>query len=91
MTMLEIFKSKLPEGVTVVKAVEKSSKWDVVIGDDWSTTATSILKAYAPNAYDRAAESIMLTTMASLALNRGNIAEAKDWLAKSYELAKKEI
>lgn len=91
MTMLEIFKSKLPEGVKVVKAKEKPSKWDVEISDGVSTTSTSILKAYAPNAYDYAAESIMLTTMASLALNRGDIAEAKEWLDKSHELAKKEI
>lgn len=91
MTMLEIFKSKLPEGVTVVKAVEKPSKWDVVIGDSQSTTSTSILKAYAPNAYDYAAESIVLTTMASLALNRGDIAEAKEWLDKSHKHCQKEI
>ena len=91
MTMLEIFKNKLPDGVTVIKAVEKLSKWDVVIGDGQSTTSTSILKAYAPNAYGYATESIVLTTMASLALNRGDIAEAKDWLDKSHELAKKEI
>lgn len=91
MTMLEIFKSKLPEGVEVVKAKEKPSKWDVVIGDGQSTTATSILKAYAPNAYNHAAESIMMTVMASLALNRGDITEAKRWLDMSHEHAKKEI
>lgn len=91
MTMLEIFESKLPNGVKVVKAKEKPSKWDVEISDGKSTTSTSILKAYAPNAYDRAAESIMMTVMASLAFNRGDIAGAKVWLDKSHKLAEEEI
>ena len=91
MTMLEIFKSKLPEGVEVVKAKEKPSKWDVEISDGMSTTSTSILKTYAPNAYNHAAESIMMTVMASLALNRGDITEAKEWLDKSHKHCQKEI
>lgn len=91
MTMLEIFESKLPSGVEVVKAKEKPSKWDVEISDGASTTNTSILKAYAPNAYDHAAESIMLSVMASLAFNRGDIEEMKEWLDKSHKHAEKEI
>lgn len=87
-TMLDIVKERLPEGIEIASVKEDRSKYEVTLTDGEYSSKCWVNKTYAPNMYERAADSAIYNAMAGIAIDRGDIATGKAFLAKIAELGK---
>ena len=82
MTMLEIFESRLPDGVAVKKATSKGSKYEVVLTMDGTEAKTSFSKTCAPDQVENFVDFNIRAAMAEIWFKRGDMEQAKKWLDK---------
>lgn len=80
MTMLEIFESKLPEGVKVIERNENNMRYFVTVGDGEYKAATFIPKRCEPDKVDDLVECCIASAMMALCLNHGDVDGARKWL-----------
>ena len=85
MTMLEIFESRLPDGVAVKKATQKGSKYEVVLDMDGTEVKTSVPKTCAPDQVESCVDFSINAAMAEIWYKRGDMERARAWLNKQME------
>lgn len=85
-TMLDIVKTRLPEGIKISSVKEDRSKYEITLTDGEYSSRCWVNKTYAPTMYERAADSAIYNAMAGMAIDRGDIAKGKEFLAKIIEL-----
>lgn len=88
--MLEIFKSRLPEGLTVVKVVDRSNRSQIVLTMEYQgTQATGYLnKTCAPGCAEDVCDFTITTVMIEMGLTSNNLELAKEWMEKQRALRK---
>ena len=86
MTMLEIFESRLPEGVEIKKATHKGGRYDVVIVMDGTEGKAYLPKTCIPGEAEKVADFTICAAMMDLYFKRGDIENIKLWLEKQNKL-----
>lgn len=78
--MLKILKERLIPGMEIKKVKEWKSKYDITFLINGQEVKTELTRYCALGYENSVVDSLMFTTMARAALNRGDIEEAKKWL-----------
>lgn len=82
--MLEILKTRLPDGLEIVKVKNRgnSSHVEIVFSYRGQEKKGSLRKTCAPTYENRVCDATINNVMAAFAIDRGDLAEAKHWLDK---------
>lgn len=72
MSMISIFKSKLPEGYTIIKEVEYSDHFMVIVGKDDQVENVYLKKAVAPRMHNKYVEQVIDITIKAMKFRRLN-------------------
>ncbi len=70
MSMISIFKSKLPEGYTVIKEAEYSDHFMVVVGKDDQVENVYLKKVVAPRMHNKYVEQVINITIKAMKFRR---------------------
>lgn len=70
MSMISIFKSKLPEGYTVIKEVEYSDHFMVVVGKGDQVENVYLKKAVAPRMHNKYVNQVIDITIKAMKFRR---------------------
>ena len=70
MSMISIFKSKLPEGYTVIKEAEYSDHFMVVVGKDDQVENVYLKKVVAPRMHNKYVEQVIDITIKAMKFRR---------------------
>lgn len=82
-TMLDIFKSKMPEGMHVTKEKELNDRFKIKVQFLDVTISTELSKQCSPGYESRYCESILWSDLAQIYLIKDDIPKAKEYLSKS--------
>lgn len=72
MSMISIFKSKLPNGYTVIKEAEYSDHFMVIVGKDDQVENVYLKKAVAPRMHNKYVEQVIDITIKAMKFRRLN-------------------
>lgn len=86
--MLDVMMSRLPSDLNVVKVKELPSKYKVVFSYCNLETTGYLPKACAPGYQDRVSDQTIFNAMTAIALECGDLEEAKKWLDKTLNLGR---
>lgn len=84
MQMLEIMKSRMPEGLEIVKVKNKTNASQIQIwfSYDGMECVGWLPKTCTPKMENRVCDRTIFNAMAEFAMGKGDIAGAKEWLSK---------
>lgn len=89
MEMIEILKTRLPEGVSVVKVQDRSgySQIKILLSYEGREQWTSVYKTCTPGKENHICDMTITTAMIGFALERNDLDAAKVWLDRQRALA----
>ena len=87
MTMLDILKSRLPEGLTIVGQKELSSKYRIEFEYEGTKTTADLSKTCAPGYHERNVDATVVTAMTAIFMDKGDYTRAKEWMGKLGSVA----
>ena len=79
MTMLDILDKRLPDGLTIVEAKEKPSKFLIKFGYNGDTASAELVKTCAPGKENIVCDTTIQVAMTALMLDKGDLEGAKYW------------
>lgn len=80
MNMLDVLKGRLIEGLTITKAKEKASEWELTLAYGGEEAKAWLRKTCAPGEQNKVADNVIISAMSSVALHNSDPDEAKKWL-----------
>jgi hypothetical protein len=80
-TMLDVFKSRLPEGLTIAKATKRGGNYKLVLEYDGIQQPASLSTTCAPKQENIYCDFAIATAMMSIALKRTDLELCKQWKA----------
>ena len=83
--MLAVLKERLLDEMEIKKVKEWKSKYDITFLINGTEVKTELTKYCALGYENSVVDSVMFSTMARCALNRGDIEEAKMWLDRDIK------
>lgn len=86
--MLEIFKSRLPEGVEVKKVKNKPSQLEITLSYEGVEATTWIYKTCVPGKAEQNCDFSITTAMAQIYFTKNNYEMVQYWLRKQSEIGK---
>lgn len=87
-TMLDVLKERLPEGLEIKATKEKSSKYEVTFVFDGVEEKAELPKTCAPAYQNETADSTVRTAMSAIYIKKGDYAEAQAWLHEERQTKK---
>lgn len=91
MTMLDIFKERMPQGMEIVKVKERNNYYHLLVSYQGTTAEAHLGKAVAPGYAEKNCDFTICATMAGIGFDTGNVAMAKEWLEKQSRVMTQKI
>lgn len=82
MEMLEILKTRLPDGLEIVSAKQRGATIHLVFAYKGEEVKSTLQTSCAPGAAEKLCDFTVCLAMAQFAMNRGDVAEARAWMDK---------
>ena len=82
MTMLDVLKTRLPKGLSIIKEKEMSSKYIITFQYEEQIVKAELRKCTAPKMENKNCDFTICTAMSSIFINKKDLAKAKEWLDK---------
>lgn len=82
MSMLEVLKTRLIDGLEIVSVKETNSNYKIEFEFEGDKDTAYLPKSCAPGCHNEVADYAIKTFMSSHYLKRGELAKAKEWLHK---------
>lgn len=85
MTMLDVLKERLVDGLEIVSVKESGSKFRIEFEYDGDRAKADLPKTCTPNCENEVADYTIITAMSSIYINRNDLKQAKEWLDKLHD------
>ncbi len=82
MTMLDILKERLIEGLQIRTIKENNTKYIIQFEYEGHKAKAELPKTCTPGCQNDVADNTIITAMSTIYLNRGDYAKASEWLNK---------
>ena len=82
MTMLDVLKDRLIDGLKIVTVKETGNKYRMEFEYDGDRAKADLPKTCSPNCENEVAEYTIITAMSTIYINRNDLQKAKEWLDK---------
>lgn len=82
MTMLDVLKQNMMEGLTIKSVKELNNKYKLCLSYDGYETNVELSKACVSGTQDEVAQRTIITAMSNIYFNQGNYEMCKHWLDK---------
>lgn len=83
MTMLDVLRKRLPDGLTISAAKETNSAFKVTFTYGGESDTVDVPKVCGPGQQNRLADTVIASTMAGFAIQRGDTAAAGKWIGNT--------